>query len=322
MFTPRVGWAVTVDRDGVVVDVVRTADGGRTWRSAGPPGLHGLQLQASFYSTRDAWVTWSFPGPRGWPVTYRTTDGGRHWQLMGRVRIAAIAGSAPDMVTPRTGWVTASLGVAAGSSGIAIFRTTDGGARWRLAELTTGGGQARPTPGAIPFACDKSFAVFSATRTGWVRGSCAGGRPSFWVPRDGGRTWRYQPLPRPSGGGALAGFAGGIFPPAFITPEVGALLVTGLPGPPARSSAAYLTSDGGRTWVPVRLPGRLIPAQIPDFADARHGILLAGKLGRDGTLAGQALLYATSDGGATWTAITARLTTRRARSRLANPPGA
>ena len=114
MFTPRLGWAVTVDRDGVFVDVVRTADGGLTWRSAGPRGLHGLQLQASFDSARDAWVTWSFPGPRGWPVTYRTTDGGLHWQLMGRVRIAAIGGSAPDMVTPRTGWVTASLGVAAG----------------------------------------------------------------------------------------------------------------------------------------------------------------------------------------------------------------
>ncbi len=87
----------------------------------------------------------------------------------------------------------------------------------------------------------------------------------------------------------------------FITPKVGALLVTGLPGPPARSSAAYLTSDGGRTWVPVRLPRRLVPAQVPDFADAQHGFLLAGKLGRDGTLAGQALLYATSAGGATWT---------------------
>lgn len=80
---------------------------------------------------------------------------------------------------------------------MAIFRTTDGGAQWRLVELTPG--QGRPTPGAIPFGCDKDAAVFSSATTGWVTGTCAGGRPAFWVSHDGGGTWRYQPLPQPSG---------------------------------------------------------------------------------------------------------------------------
>ena len=301
MFNPRAGWAVTVNRDGVPVNVVRTADGGRTWRAAGPPGLHGQQLRASFLSARDAWVTWSFPGRRAWPVTYRTANSGRTWERLGRVRIAAIGASPPDMVTARTGWVTASLGAAAGSSGIAIFRTADGGARWRLAELTTGGGQGRPTPGAIPFGCAKSFAVFSTVRTGWVGGSCGGGRPALWVSRDSGRTWRYQPLPRPSGVGRLAGFAGAIGPPTFITPDDGALWATGMPGPPGRSDAAYLTTDGGRRWIPVKLSGGLVPLATPDFADPWHGFVLAGRLSPDGTAPGQARLYATSDGGATWT---------------------
>jgi len=224
---------------------------------------------------------------------------------MGRLRIAAIAGSAPDMVTPRTGWVTAGLGVATGNSGIAIFRTTDGGARWRLAELTTGGGQAHATAGAIPFGCDKSFAVFSTTRTGWLGGSCAGGRPAFWVSRDGGRSWRYQPLPRRSGTGMLADCQCFLTTPVFTSPEDGALWATDMPGPPARAAAAYLTRDGGRTWRPVRLPGHRVPLLTPDFVDGQRGFVIGGRLTQGLRPPKDVRLYATADGGATWTSRSA-----------------
>lgn len=100
---------------------------------------------------------------------------------------------------------------------MAIFRTTDGGAQWRLVELTPG--QGRPTPGAIPFGCDKDAAVFSSATTGWVTGTCAGGRPAFWVSHDGGGTWRYQPLPQPSGPGILANCQCFLTAPVFTSPE-------------------------------------------------------------------------------------------------------
>jgi photosystem II stability/assembly factor-like uncharacterized protein len=305
MVTPRVGWAMAVDRDGYPVTVVRTSDGGRVWRAAGPPGLHGQGLRAAFYGPSDAWATWSFTLRRAWPVTYQTADGGRTWQRMGRVPVAAIGASAPDMVTRRLGWVTAGLGVAAGSSGIAIFRTTDGGATWRIVELTTGGGQGSPTSGAIAFGCDKSFAVFSSARTGWVAGACAGGPPTFWTSRDAGITWRRQPLPRPSGTGVLTSCQCGLTAPVFTSPKDGALWAGGLPGPPALAAAMYLTRDGGRTWHPIRLPGARVPLQAPDFTDARHGFVIGGKLTAGGTLAGGVVLYATDDGGATWTARSA-----------------
>jgi len=83
MVTEWVGWAVAVDHDGYPLAVVRTTDGGRLWRDCGPPGLHGQPLRAAFYGARDAWVTWSFPLKRAWPVTYRTTDGWRSWERMG-----------------------------------------------------------------------------------------------------------------------------------------------------------------------------------------------------------------------------------------------
>jgi photosystem II stability/assembly factor-like uncharacterized protein len=295
MATRRVGWAVSVGRDGYPLTVVRTADGGLTWRDAGPPGLSGQGLRAAFYSARDAWVTWSRPFHPAWPVTYKTTDAGRTWTRMGSIGIRAIGASAPDMVTGRLGWVTAGLGAAAGSSGMALFRTVDGGARWQLAELTTGHG--RLARGAIPFGCDKGDAVFSGPETGWVAGSCAGGRPAFWVTRDGGRAWQYQSLPRPSGTEPLASCQCLLTPPVFVSPSDGALWIL---GEPAFTAAAYLTRNGGRTWTPIRLPGSAVPVQTPDFANSQDGFVIGGQMVRDGQPAAPERLYATTDGGAAW----------------------
>jgi photosystem II stability/assembly factor-like uncharacterized protein len=305
MVTPRIGWAMAVDRDGYPVTVVRTIDGGRVWRAAGPAGLHGQGLRVAFYGACGAWATWSFTLRRAWPVTYRTTNCGRTWHAMGRVPVAAIGASAPDMVTRRLGWVTAGLGAAGPGSGIAIFRTTDGGRAWRQVELTTVVGQGRPTRGAIPFGCAKGFAMFSSATTGWVAGSCAGGSPGFWVSRDGGGRWRRQRLPRPSGAGIMASCQCGLTGPVFSSPADGALWAGGLPGPPALAAAAYLTRDGGRTWHPIRLPGGRVPLQAPDFTDPRHGFVIGGTLTPDGTPAGGVALYGTADGGATWTARSA-----------------
>lgn len=305
MVTRRIGWAVAVDRNGDPAAVVRTIDGGRMWRDAGPPGLRGQGLRAAFYSAGDAWVTWNRPWRRAWPVTYHTTDGGRAWARMGPIPVAAIApnpitvdASAPDMVSGQLGWVTAGLGVAGGSSGLAIFRTSDGGSRWQLVELTPG--QGRPTPGAIPFGCDKGDAVFSSATTGWATGSCAGGRPTFWVSHDGGRTWRHQPLPQPSGNGTLTSCQCGLTGPIFTSPQDGAVWVGDLPGPPAQAAAVYLTHNGGRAWTPIHLPGGRVPLQTPDFVSAQHGYVTGGRLNKDGQITGDVRLYATTDGGATW----------------------
>lgn len=298
MVTPQVGWAVRVDGNGYPVGVVRTTDGGRVWRDTGPPGLRGQRLSAAFSSATDAWLTWN-PGFWGRPVIYRTIDGGVTWSRMGRLPMAVLGASAPDMVTGQLGWVGAGLGVAGGSSGMAIFRTTDGGQRWRLAELTSSN---RQTPGAVPFSCDKGLAGFSSVTTGWVTGTCAGGPPTFWVSHDGGWSWRRQPLPRPSGHGLLASCSCFITGPVFTSPQDGALWASDLPGPPGQAQAAYLTRDGGRTWAPLHLPGGRVPLQIPDFIDGAHGFVLGGRLADPGQPARDVRLFATMDGGVTWTA--------------------
>lgn len=302
MITTQAGWAVAVDHNGNPFAVVRTIDGGRVWQEAGPPGLRGQGLRAAFYSARDAWVTWSHPSSRAWPATYRTTDGGRSWVRMGSVPIAAIDASAPYMLTGQLGWVSAGLGFAAGSSGLAIFRTANGGIRWHLIELTYPG---RLTPGAIPFGCDKGDAVFSSASTGWAAGSCAGGRPVFWVSHDGGRTWQYQPLPRPSGTGTLTNCQCFLTPPVFTSPKDGALWGSDIHVRRAPSVAAYLTHDGGRTWTPIRLPGGRLPLQTPDFVTGQQGFVIGGRSLGSVRPPRDVRLYATTNGGITWTARSA-----------------
>ena len=299
MITPQVGWAVSVDHGGNPRAVVRTTDGGRVWADAGPPGLTGQGLRAAFYGASDAWVTWSGRTPRTRPVTYRTADGGATWSRMGTIPLAVLGASAPDMVTGQVGWVSADLGVAAGSSGIAIFRTTDGGARWQLVELTYPG---RETPEAIPFGCDKGGAVFSSAATGWVGGACAGGPPTFWVSHDGGRAWRRQPLPRPDGGGMLASCQCYLTDPVFTSPRDGALWGSDIPAAHGLSDAAYVTHDGGQDWAPIHLPGGRVPLQTPDFVDSQRGFVTGGRLAKHGQAVWDVRLYATADGGATWTA--------------------
>src|SRR5215470_17046529 len=82
MITASIGWAVGGGPNLAATILVRTTDGGRTWRDAGPAGLRGAWWNASFDSARDAWLT-LLAANLTRPVIYRTVDGGRTWRRTG-----------------------------------------------------------------------------------------------------------------------------------------------------------------------------------------------------------------------------------------------
>jgi hypothetical protein len=55
-----------------------------------------------------------------------------------------------------------------------------------------------------------------------------------------------------------------------------------------------------------------VPLQTPDFVDGQHGFVIGGRLPRLGQVARDVRLYATADGGATWTARSASPLLRQA----------
>jgi photosystem II stability/assembly factor-like uncharacterized protein len=113
----------------------------------------------------------------------------------------------------------------------------------------------------------------------------------FWLTTDGGRAWRHARLPHLARGGVADGRADPIANIAdvqFVDRRDGWVSTTG-------RSGIYRTTDGGRTWSVLRVPGcrdSCANARI-SFLDARHGFALTA-------LRRGEQLFRTADGGETW----------------------
>ncbi|MDA8321744.1 MAG: YCF48-related protein [Actinomycetota bacterium] len=305
----------------------RTTDGGRIWtvvRAHLP--LQGVTDNAdetcpdepafsiAFAGQQDGWLTASSCSTIGSrPRVWRTSDGGATWTPTG-------------LPTPGTGWPTANslrtgvvvgspriigsrlLVAVAGPRGLVIDASADGGRTWHVATPAV--------PGTGQYTSPGTFQAVSAGQ--WVVGT-----PGAMVrTADAGRTWRVvqtaTALPggpfwftAPSRGyarlrtGAVAAtsdggrnWSAGAAPPTE-RPAAG-LTVTGIQQPTPGTAIATgpdalrITRDGGRTWTPLGpVPGRhpLGPAEFP----APGTGFVTDHSGK--------LLWRTTNGGATWTAL-------------------
>jgi photosystem II stability/assembly factor-like uncharacterized protein len=118
--------------------------------------------------------------------------------------------------------------------------------------------------------------------------------------RDGGHTWRFQtislPADVPRSEAAWQGAAWS-WPPVFVSPNNGVMLVGQVPGP--HSLIAYTTADGGQTWQPHKIDANPFnPLGPPDFVDVHTGWFVAGSLS-----SGELQLFVTHDGGQTWASV-------------------
>jgi photosystem II stability/assembly factor-like uncharacterized protein len=275
----KVVWA-----SGSAGTVIRTVDGGRSWRQVGPPDTADLQFRDIEAFDADHAVALSI-GDGELSRVYRTADGGRTWTETFR-------NTDPAAFYDCLAFSDARHGLALSDPVDGKFRilsTADGGRSWRVL----------PSAG-MPPALAEEFA-FAASGTCLVAApgaaAAAPAAPSqYWFATggdaaarvfssaDGGRTWQVAETPVPSGPSA------GIYSLAFRDARHGIAVGGDFQTPTVAPDAAAVSRDAGQTWrTAVTEPGeyRSGAAWVPRTGTAA---LAVGPTGSD-------ISY---DGGFTW----------------------
>lgn len=287
MINASTGWAAGSATD----RILRTTDGGSHWVDVTPKAAKAGTWTTFFLDANNAWLASSVqPGSAStdFSVTiYRTVDGGRTWVQAGEVAADRGWPASIDFVDATHGWLFMQLGVAAGSEGVAIFATIDGGTAWtKVSEADTSG-----NPGHLPFSCHKGPPIFLNSSTGWMPGSCgAGGGPYFYVTHDGAQSWSAVTISLPAGysGNCMCGISSLRFSDAR-----NGVFVLDLYGTDGLShSFLYATHDGGNSWQ----AGPQLPANsyAVYFINATVGWTLDAK---------KSTILQTSDGGNHWSTV-------------------
>jgi photosystem II stability/assembly factor-like uncharacterized protein len=290
------GWAM---RDGMLTRLLRTADGGRTWREFSPPSSYDYQ-NSYFLDTQHAWLAFYDPASSTGGIL-RTTDGGQTWAPL----------PANDQV--QNAWLTFTnpndglaevAGVGAGNVYINYFQTHDGGTSWAPILLVAPSPEPGLPAGTVHLCniCGDSL-YYDSQRAIITYGDMAGepsGVVRLSVTTDLGAHWTDLRLPLPAGkyqGGAVAPLPMTFFDQQGLLPIN--IIKYNPDGSLGLSALAFYTSpDGGQTWqatTDVMESDRAFSDQVlvvsPDQAYVRCG----------------AYLCSTSDSAQNWNTLTNQL---------------
>ncbi|MFF7177799.1 WD40/YVTN/BNR-like repeat-containing protein [Streptomyces sp. NPDC008121] len=276
----RTAWAA-----GSKGTVLRTTDGGRSWRAVSPPGAGELEFRdVEAFDARRAVVLAIGEGEAS--RVFRTEDGGASWTESFRNTDPRAFYDCMTFFDRRHG-----LAMSDPVDGkYRILSTRDGGRSWTVLPDR---GMPAALPGEAGFAASGQCLVSSGPRDVWLA-TGGGGTARVLHSADRGLTWTVAESTVAAGDPAR-----GVFGLAFRDRThgiaVGGDYRTGQPSP----RAAAVTGDAGRTWRPSATPP-------PAYRSGVAWLPSAGRPGRGGQAAlavGPTGTDLTTDGGRTWRTV-------------------
>jgi photosystem II stability/assembly factor-like uncharacterized protein len=271
----NVAWA-----SGAANTVLRTADGGATWRSATAPiDATATPLDFRDIDAIDARTAYLLSiGPASASRIFKTTDAGASWTQQ------YVNPDEKGFLDAMTFW-DADNGLVIGDSidgRFQILSTSDGGATW--AKIP-----AAALPPALP---DESSFSASGSNIAMV------GRDHAWIATgsrvlhtaDRGKTWSVTQAPLDSSASA------GIFSITFRDTQHGVMVGGDFRQETAAVNNAAWTSDGGKTWTLVRANGLSgYRSAVKYLGGSEKALVAVGPAGADMSL----------DDGQTWAPMAA-----------------
>ncbi|WP_051833536.1 WD40/YVTN/BNR-like repeat-containing protein [Streptomyces sp. NRRL S-646] len=259
--------------------VLRTTDGGASWRNVSPPGAGELQFRdIEAFDARRAVVLAIGEGEAS--RVYRTDDGGTTWTESFRNTDTKAFYDCLTFFDRRHG-----LAMSDPVDGrFRILSTGDGGRSWKVLPSD---GMPAALDGEAGFAASGQCLVASGPSDVWLA-TGGGARARVLHSADRGLTWTATDTPIPAGDPAK-----GVFALAFRDRTHG-LAVGGDYRPDQTSpQAAAGTADGGRTWQPAATPPPAYRSGAAWLPHSRTAALAVGPTGTD----------LTTDGGRTWRTV-------------------
>ncbi|MET8806463.1 oxidoreductase [Streptomyces sp. NPDC004546] len=259
--------------------VLRTTDGGASWRNVSPPGAADLQFRdVEAFDARRAVVLAIGEGEAS--RVYRTDDGGATWTESFRNTDSKAFYDCLAFFDRRHG-----LAMSDPVDGrFRILSTSDGGRSWRVLPPA---GMPPALDGEAGFAASGQCLVTSGPNDVWLA-TGGGAHARVLHSADRGLTWTAADTPVPAGDPAK-----GVFALAFRDRDHGLAVGGDYRPDQASPQAAAVTGDGGRTWAPAATPP---PAYRSGAAWLPHSRTVALAVGPTGT-------DLTTDAGRTWRTI-------------------
>ncbi|MFD4623591.1 WD40/YVTN/BNR-like repeat-containing protein [Streptomyces sp. NPDC058475] len=259
--------------------VLRTTDGGASWRNVSPPGAADLEFRdVEAFDARRAVVLAIGEGEAS--RVLRTDDGGATWTESFRNTDAKAFYDCLTFLDQRHG-----LAMSDPVDGkFRILSTSDGGRSWKV---LPGDGMPAAQDGEAGFAASGQCLVASGPRDVWLA-TGGGARARVLHSADRGLTWTATDTPIPAGDPAR-----GVFALAFRDRTHGLAVGGDYRADQASPQAAALTPDGGRTWAPAAQPPPAYRSGAAWFPHSRTAALAVGPTGTD----------LTTDGGRTWRTV-------------------